>query len=130
MNTLKELLATISGDGHASLDEDQRQRLIAELEACFVDEGHLERYLHVLQDVLGGEPWYTDEGFLSNEDQFDAVCEDGLGVLDNESLVHTALNPGVLWAMNDLFCDVDFLCDESFTKHWSAVCAKIGRELL
>ncbi len=116
--------------GRAELAQPRRRELIDELEACLVDEERLERYLEVLQDVLRGESRYTDAGFVSDEERFDAFCEDGLDVLDDQSLVRTALNPGALWALADLFCDVDFMCRDTFTKHWSAICARSGRELL
>ncbi len=135
MNNLKELLKVVSTDqgpsqGYPGLAQPRRCELIDELEACLVDEERLERYLEVLQDVLRGESRYTDAGFVNDEEQFDAFCEDGLDALDDESLVRTALNPGALWALADLFCDVDFMCRDTFTKHWSSVCARSGRELL
>jgi hypothetical protein len=116
--------------GEAELGRPLREQLIAELEGCLVDEERLEGYLATLEEVLEGRARYLDDGFIGNPKQFDAVCENGFTALDDASLVRTALNPGVLRAMADLLDDDEFVCEEDFSQHWTAVFAQFGRELL
>lgn len=99
VNQLVAVLDTLDREtrGRPALKNDQRCRVILCLERSLVDFFRLQVYVKFLQRILSKHARYSE---LLQEDRLREVLRAGLTVLNDEELVHLALNP---LALSDLY---------------------------
>ena len=125
MTTIRKLLTVIRDvGGAATLGNDVRQQIVAELENCLGSYERLEIYVSVLHEVMQGETRPSDEDWLEglSDDVLGELTQRGLAAVDDTSLIRLALDPIALHALGL------HLAESVFTDYWTKVRARAWRD--